>query len=304
MNIDSANIEPYRRYHDFHENINITIKVISASVFNLINHLSASDEKELGRLIEQTDKSWTLPPIWSLEGKISEEYFGIVSDLGILSIFSALDDFINGVEAEISRWNANPYCKKQLLIVDKYEIQDEKIRNLFSKYGWDIGEIEEESRIIKYFQLCRNCMAHRSSKASEALMEFSLSEELKDSFEKFKNETINLLPTFEVGQKIFIDPKTAIFCSHLVREATKIVNQKVISYLGIEGIVNMAVFHFIFKDVPVNITACKTPEAVINLILSERYRVYLENGTEAIQILKSIDKWIPCIKMFQKKYGK
>ena len=65
----------------------------------------------------------------------------------------------------------------------------------------------------------------------------------------------------------------------------------------------MAAFHAFFKDIVIKSRAYKTPEAVINLILSERYRVNLENGFEAIQILRKLGTWISCIKEFEKKYG-
>ena len=76
MNTKKANTEPFRVYHDFHEKINTTIKVLSASVFNLTNHLNQTDdEKELGRIIVKTDKSWPLPPVWSLNKNLSKDMF-------------------------------------------------------------------------------------------------------------------------------------------------------------------------------------------------------------------------------------
>lgn len=301
MNIENVNTEPFVGYHLFHEHINVTIKILTASLNNTIAHVNNStDEKELGNLISKTDPAWNLPPIWSFSGMSKEQVYGFVSELGLVSSFSALDDFFDGVEAEIERWNSKLAETKRMIPADCYDKADEKVLTIYRKYDWDTKEIDNYLPILKYFRLARNCIAHRNSKASPALTEYSGSAELDKEFSNnFKNKTISTLPIFQRDGKVILDPKLAIFASHILRCICKEVNKILLSFLGEDGVLNMAAQHGFLREKPVETEAYRTPEAIFNFILTDRYRVALNDDREAISRARSLGIWKPCLKQFE-----
>jgi hypothetical protein len=305
LNINDARTEPYIGYFEFHEHINITIKIMSASLFHTLDYLNnSSDDRELGNLIRNADQSWNSPPIWSIKNTFSEkEVYGFASELGLISSFSALDDFIESVEGEISRWNSKLAEEKQLIPSNDYETTDEKIITLFNKYSWSILSIQDYLPLIKYFRLSRNCYVHRRGKASSALCEYSISQELKDSVDKYmKNGVIKNLPVFEKNEKIIFDPKTIFFCSYMFKKITDFVNLNLLGFLGQEGVVNMAANHAFFKDKAIKTSAYRSPEAVLNSIIFTRYRVKLEDDQEVIKIAKKLRIWKNIRSEFESNY--
>lgn len=301
MNIENVNSEPFLNFHQFHEHINITIKILTASLHNTIEVVSSSnDEKALGRLISKADPAWNMPPIWSFSGIPKSQIYGYVSEFGLVGAFSALDDFFDGIEAEINRWNEKIDEEKKLVPREDCDKSDEKTLNIFNKYNWDKSEIEKYSPLLKYFRLVRNCIAHRNSKSSSALADFSRSECLHSVFsENFKNKTITGLPKFNKEDEIIIDPKLAIFSSHILRCISENVNNKLIKFLGEDGVINMAAHHAFFKDQPAVIGTHKTAEAIFNFILTDRYRVTLDDNREACTKAKQLGIWKRCLSRFE-----
>lgn len=305
MNFDNVNTEPFVGYHQFHEHINITIKILTSSLRNTISHVNTfNDNKELGRLIAGTDPAWNTPPVWSFDGLTNEQVYGFVSELGIVSVFSARDDFVEGVEAEITRWNSMLPDSTKLISVEDYENDDEKLVTLYNKYNWPKNRIEKYLPLVKYFRLSRNCIAHRNLKASQALSEYSESQELKNAFVKdFKNDTISTLPEFKANEKMVFDPKLSLFTSHLLRCIAQDVNKHLLLFLGGDGVLNMAATHSFFKEKPIRTEAYRTPEAIYNFILSGRYRVLLENDFEAISRASKLGLWKKCLDQYEIKYN-
>lgn len=301
MNINHVNTEPFVNFHLFHEHINITIKILTASLHNTFEIVSSSnDNKELGKLIIKTDAAWNMPPIWSFSGMTKEQIYGYVSEFGVIGAFSAFDDFFEGIESEISRWNEKIDENKRLVPVDDCNRFDEKVLNFYSKYNWKTNEIEKYIPLLKYFRLVRNCIAHRDGKSSSALSDYSRSNLLDSVFhENFRNKTITTLPKFKKEEKIIIDPKLAIFSSHILRYISKDVNNNLIQFLGEDGIVNMASYHAFFKEQPVLTDAYKTAEAIFNFILTDRYRVILDNNKEASKKARTIGVWKRCLIQFE-----
>jgi hypothetical protein len=304
MNLDYVNTEPYRGYHQFHEKLNVTIKIMTASLHHTLDHVNGvEDNKELGRMISVSDRAWSNPPIWSFDSLTESEVYGFVSELGIVSAFSAIDDFFEGVEAEIERWNKKLPKSQRTLPLEQYDKAEEKVKNIYVKYGWSTVLIERYLPVLKYFRLARNCIAHRNSKTSPALALYSSSDEFKQYFsQNFKNKTIMSLPEFTENEKVVFSPKLSIFCSHILREIAKKVNDVLFGILKVEGLFNMAIYHGFVKEKPIRTDAYRTPEAVLNLILTDQYKVILDNDLEGVAQAKDQGLWKVCLSEFDKKY--
>ena len=64
MDISKAITEPFANYHNFHENLNIRVKIIAASLTHTLSYLNApGNDDEIGSLIKAADPSWKFPPV-------------------------------------------------------------------------------------------------------------------------------------------------------------------------------------------------------------------------------------------------
>lgn len=177
----------------------------------LERHLSDKDnDTALGELIQAADSSWKTPPVWTLDDKHRSNLRSAVSDLGVVSAFSAFDDTLNGYIAEFHRWKpkTETFVKEEpdaLKALAPAEIDDgkaERIVRVYAELGWPAAQLDQLLPLIQYFKLCRNCIAHRSSRASPALANYSCSDELREQLSRHKKEDHDDLPKFFVDEAV------------------------------------------------------------------------------------------------------
>lgn len=302
MDFSNANTEPYRQFHDFHENLNSNIKILATSLTYLMKNVN---DIEFNKALKETDESWKFSPIYSIEKITDKEIKTNVSTLGIVSCFSAFDDLINGIESEISRWNTKLKIDKQLLPLDKYLSSDEKIINFYNKYAWSTKNIDKLLIVLKYFRLIRDSIVHRNSRISNALSELSKSEVFNESYLKyFHKKNKDKFPEFDYDEVVLLEPRLVFVCSNLLRTIALDLNQKLIAHLGEDGLLNMIVHHVFNKHTTIDTPSYTKPEAVLNNILQNRYRIQMESNKEIILKLKELDLWKICIKQHEVKYKK
>ncbi len=156
-------------------------------------------------------------------------------------------------------------------------------RKLYEEFGWPASALSELP-LFEYFAWARNCIVHRSGRASKGLNQYAESASLKRCFDDWNNWNNGLrkgrrlppLPLLTPGDELPFVPKHAILASEVCRRIAVDGNQRLVNLLGIEGIVNMAAYHSILSDGSARANARKkTPEATLNHILVTRYRVKL-----------------------------
>ncbi|MBF4336254.1 hypothetical protein [Vibrio anguillarum] len=297
MDISIAVTEPYYNYHCFHENLNTRVKIMTGALCHTLTFLSKPEnENKMGELIKAADSSWQFPPVFSLESHTSTEIYNYVSELSIFSSFSALDDCFTSIEAELTRWRSFRKVELQAESV----VSDDKIERFYGRYSWCTRKVKNYLPIFNYFQAIRNCIAHRNSKASNELAELSVSKDLtgavKDLFPKGKP-----LPTFEVNDQIYLNPKTTLLCSHINRLICQDMNRYLLAEFSEEGLVYMACHHAFFKDSPEETQAINQPETVLNSILCHRYKVILQGQRAPTEIAKRLGIWRKCLKGFESR---
>ena len=305
MNISNANTEPYRRYHDFHEYINIVLKVLSACAKHTMSHLGNSDtDCTLGQLIIDVDDSWRLPPIWEPMGETVSEMFGHISALGIVSSFSAIDDFTTGVEAEIAR--SRTYAGLPDVTGSSHSDFADQLRivKVARLHEMSLDNLEHVILLLDYFRTIRNCISHRETRASTKLVRMSYSDELHEAYCSIERRPQDTLPRFSFGERITISPKLAIFYSHLNRVVAESINRQLVDMMGESGLLKMACYHVFERQHPVGTAASSTPQAVINDVLSARYLVRMSNGDEIIPLLRNAGLWAICRDGFRRHYGR
>ncbi len=299
MDISGANVEPYRRYHDFHEQLNVSLKVLTAAAHHTIECLEVpTADLKLGDLIRAAHPLWRSPPIWEHDPGLAQSMISAIATLGIVSVWSALDDFRVGIEAEIERWKSFSGCKVQLNDVHNSGEPQEPIFALLSRLGWRQEQQNNVLDVMHYFDLVRNCIAHRNGRASNALSLYSSSSQLRDAYQSLENRPDESLPTFRPDDPIALHPTQAIFYSHLGRIMTTAANAQLLSILGIDGFLNMAVSHISALQIP-RAMSPRSAEAALNILLYYRYRVKLDGGSDASRRLKELGLWIRFTKNYE-----
>jgi hypothetical protein len=110
------------------------------------------------------------------------------------------------------------------------------------------------------------------------------------------------LPIIVVDQEIRFLPRHPIFASSICYEMASVINRSLIGIIGTEGIVYSAAFHSLLSDAPIRVDGVKTMQALINWILSSRYRVKNLSAKECSTILRKLNKWDICRERFQTLY--
>ncbi len=325
IDISNAQLDPYRGFHYFHEDLNIYLKVSLSAALLLVRHSAEpSMRDQLNDLIKLTHPSWNTPPVRDMSIDLQRRTHASISAYGLVTIFSAFDDFLVGTEAELHRFHSGSQSKKELDLVppqpvekskakednvvdekddDEEDDSEERLRSLYDKNNWEISKVESFLKVIRYFRLCRNCIAHRNGRVSRALAELSNDSELDDEVSELLDKASDHLAKYSINDAVFIEPTHAILCSHLLRRVAQDVNRLLMGTLGLDGFLHSVAHHTMFGDVIVRSDAYKTAEAVLNFALTDRYRATMSSREEAIQEMKRLGLWKRYMLEFDKKYS-
>jgi hypothetical protein len=322
IDISNAQLDPYRGFHYFHEDLNIYLKVSLSSALLLVRHSAEpQDHDKLHDLIKLAHPSWNTPPVRNMSLAIQRKSYASISAYALVTVFSAFDDFLIGTKAELHRFQSTPkstsshdanestpFSAARADAVareddDDEDDSEERLRAFYSKNTWDSTSINIFLKVVRYFRLCRNCIAHRNGRASRALVKHSSDAELHGLVSSLLDKASNGLKKYLINEEIFIEPTQAILCSHLLRKIALDANVQLLRTLGFDGFLRSVAHHTMFGDSIVRSEAYKTPEAVLNFALTDRYRATMSNREECVQEMKRLGLWKKYIIEFEKKYG-
>jgi hypothetical protein len=77
-----------------------------------------------------------------------------------------------------------------------------------------------------------------------------------------------------------------------------------LEFLGVQGLVYLAAHHALLSENRIQTGARRSPEQIINLVMTERCQVQLSDKFEVIGILKEIDLWNECRQKYSKLFPK
>lgn len=304
IDISNARLQPFQAFHSFHERINVQIKVAHSAALLLVRHAGEPDVgDQLAELIVASHPSWNAPPVRNLTIDVQRAQDSAISAFALMAIFSAFDDFLIGTEAEVSRGVRDDRSKKAELdtfdpAAEDEDTEDEKVDRVFRLYGsmgWNPAGLSGLQPLLRYFRLCRNCIAHRNSRASKALAEQSTDSELIASLKTLQEGSERSLMVFAVNEAIHIPPTLAIMSSHVLRLIAIDVNERMVSTLGLDGILRSVAHHAVRLNNELGGKIRKRPEAIVNAFLIKS-RIRLESRDESIAEMKRLGIWTPYLK--------
>lgn len=289
MDLSNAQLQAFRSLHYFHERLNIYVKVATAAVKYVAKN-TANGEVTLGELIKSSSSSWGSSPIHSLSEAVEAELLLSVASFGVVSAFSALDDFLTGIEADISRAEAAGLSVVRLEACQS-DGADDSVEKTYARYNWDRKGVENLLVLLRYFRLIRNCIAHRSSRCSEKLAEFSREESLKRELTPHLPSVMASLPIFETGGLVEFPSEFAITCSDVIRRVAADMNAKYIMLLGEKGFLVNVMNYAKKSDEFWDSGATRNVEAMLNQPLVVYYRVILSDRLDAVASMKKYGLW-------------
>ncbi|MFY2056014.1 hypothetical protein ACOTCB_02165 [Achromobacter xylosoxidans] len=302
IDISSARLQPFQAFHAFHERINVHIKVANSAALLLVRHAGDPTLRDqLADLIVSSHPSWNAPPVRDLTVDVQRAQDSAISAFALMAVFSAFDDFLIRTEAEISR-GLGAGNSKRVEIDDSQSTEDdteeEKVDRVFRLYeamSWTTVRIAKLQPLLRYFRLCRNCIAHRNARASKALAEQSTDPEILVSLGTLQEGPERSLMTFIVNEVIHIPPTLAIMSSHVLRLIAIDVNDKLVSTLGLDGILRSVAHHSVRLNDELGGKVRKRPEAIVNAFLTKS-RIRLGSRDESIAEMKRVGIWTPYLK--------
>lgn len=298
MNVSHANTEPFFLFHCFNEEFNRNMR-IAVGALGVVTRMKSKGGKKQVLKLPTLGEPWGNHTLWK---NVAREIPGtkrFLSQVGIVRVFSAFEDFLVGAKAEFDR-NAH------LRGLEGARIASQDLPVFYSELGWDDKAIKPLTPLFDYFVVIRNCIAHQSGRANGTLVELDVSQNLKKcsrSWRSKRNKKLPRLPAVTLGTEIPLLPRHAVLAAEVCYRIALDVNEKLRESLGTEGLVYMAAYHSLLSDDRIPTRGRKLPESLINLVLTERYRIDLDK-TEVIAILKSIGKWAEYRETFEKLFPK
>jgi hypothetical protein len=226
-----------------------------------------------------------------------------IAQMGVVRVVTSLEDVCVGIKAECDRFAAISGKEIEVGVVDEDDAEGLSPKSLYARLGWKKDVLDSFEPLYEYFSKVRNCIVHRSSRASTDLNKHATSSQLLtcvDGSKGPRGRKLPALPAITIGDEIALLPRHAILASEVCRRIAIDANEKLLEYLGEEGVVYMAAYHSLLCERPIITSARNTPQAVLNYIATNRYRVRLGNRDEAVRILSQMGEWGSYLRRFER----
>jgi hypothetical protein len=306
MDLQLANTESFLQFHDFLEGLDRNLKV-SFGALALVRSLPPNSVSKAGNQIIQLpteSEPWGPHTKWlNLESVVSDSQ-RFIAEIGLMQMFSAFEDFLNGTKAEFDRAEAVLHGRTSTAV--KSEVRDIGLRKLCATIGLSLTEIDGALPLFDYFLCVRNCLAHRGGKANQELVNISHCSALLNAIAGWplrKGATLPQLPQVARGKRIALLARHAIYAGFVCRTIGKVINDHLVGYLGEKGMVLMATHHALFVDEPIIRAKRRDGEAIVNDFLCARYRVRMDGNHEAQKILRGMGRWQATKDNYKRLYG-
>jgi hypothetical protein len=289
MDITIANTEPFLLFHQFNEEFNCNMR-IAVGALGVITQMKSTGASGKVLKLPTLGEPWGGHTLWK---DVAKE---VLSQMGVVRVFSAFEDLLTGAKAEFDR-NAS------LRGLQGSQNASQDLFTFYRELDWSNKTLVGLMPFFNYFTVIRNCIAHQSGRANETLIQLDASAALGKCLKTWHpkgNKKLPKLPVVTIGKEIPLLPRHAILACEVCYRIASDINEKLRQSLGTEGFVYMAAYHALLSDDRIQTNARKFPESLVNLVLTDRYRVTVATKSEVITILRSIEKWDDCRKAFER----
>ncbi len=302
MDLRKSSSEPLLSFVMFHDQFNRNIKLASASLafIERLSGLPAAD-KPLATLILKSDvEPWGNTPWRSIAASVPEAK-SFVASLGIVRATSAFEDYVTRCWAELDR--ADDRRGSRTTAANGQSLAP-TLTNLMARLNTQIDS--QLLLVADLFVTARNCIVHRSNRASDSLEGAGTSTELVDALKAWSTRpgkwTISL-PTIREGETTEWLPRHSIMASDCFYRLAKAVDTAVVHRLGVDGMVHMAAHWCFFAEAKVPTAAKLNTETVLRSQLINRYGVRKVVLSQMIGVLRESGRWNDARAAFDRMRG-
>jgi hypothetical protein len=294
LNLSKALTEPYVRFSEIQTSFERTINITAAALFLLRRNVNIdSGSQLLGALVDAAGQEWSRNTTFRHPTALADTAIAHLSQMGVIYVFSALDDFLTGVDAELSRAQGEskmPPSRKHLASDDGSDTPS--LDRICSALKCPENKLRPVMPLLRYFQLARNCFAHRAARASEALVAHSKGEDVVNALRIWfarKPEKLSPLPIPTVGELLILSPRQCVLAASVCLRVAGAINDSLVSTLGETGMLMMATHHALLADQhSARLRFQRVPEKAVNSFLSNRYRIIVLSPQDTARRMKKI----------------
>jgi hypothetical protein len=298
MKIEDAISEPCRRLIEFHNRFNRNIKVTFGSI--ALAEQAASSNGTSNMDLPTGEEPWGQATQWSNLPEKTKDSAIFVSELGLVRASSAFEDYLIGAKAEFDR------ARLKLVGGDSNGDDRGNLTQLIALLDADAEKVSTLRDMVNFFEVARNCVAHRSNRANKELVELRYDENLTSALSGWairKNSKWKVnLPDIILGKRVEWRPRHAILASDTYYRCAVFLDRLLVERLGEEGLVNMAAHWSLLSKQPAPTNGRRSPENIVRGMLVGRYCVTDVGLPEVIGILKRTDRWDRVRAAFHSKF--
>ncbi|MGQ3081339.1 MULTISPECIES: hypothetical protein [Alphaproteobacteria] len=296
MNIDAALSEPLFRLIAFHNGFNRNIKVTFGALESLTGHAA----REAGGAIftlPTGGEPWGKETRWRSLASPIKEAASFLAEIGIARATAAFEDYRTGAEAEFDRAG--------LAAVRPRSDGTSVLKGLDAMFGVEPADVADIARMATFFDVARNCVVHRSNRASRHLASLRADEELAATLTRWPKRAgkWNLsLPSITEGDLVDWRPRHAIMASDVYYRCAALLDRALVQAFGPEGLARMAAHWCFFADPAAPCPAKLDAGTMVRTQLAGRYKVRSTSLAGTIALLRETGTWDAIRTEFDRRY--
>lgn len=292
MDLSRANSEPVIWLIDFHNQFNRNIKITFGSLAKLDGDaVGAADVVEL----PTGGEPWGTATKWRDLDRRVKDVASFIAELGLVRAASAFEDYLTATQAELDRCGGDVACGEA----------DTSLTRLIGRLGVDMPAIADMKEMVDFFDVARNCVVHRSNRASGQLAEIRQSAEFAAVLVRWPRRIAKWhvsVPNVENGTIVEWRPRHAIMASDAYYRLGVALDRALVDRLGEAGLVNMAAHWCLLAEALAPCQAKINPETMVRSQLMTRYRVRGVELGEVVQHLRQSGRWKNVRAAYARKY--
>ncbi|HWK47261.1 MAG TPA: hypothetical protein VNT30_21235 [Stellaceae bacterium] len=308
MDLSKARSEPFVRLVEFHDAFNRSMKLCSASVA-FVERMAGLPEagKPLSEIILRADSEpWGHSPWKSIE-EAAPQAKSFVAELGIVRAMSAFEDYVTRAWSELDRAEGSTPATETAAKPDTGS-EEAEASDPVPPYSNILARLQlapdpNVLRVVEFMVMARNCIVHRSNRASAALQKSRESDELRaalGSWSRRSGKWKVSFPAVVKGSPVPWLPRHSIAASDCFYRLARQIDSKVVARLGDCGMVLMATHWCLLEKDPVPSPAKLNAQTVIRTQLHGRYGAKSIDANEVIGLLRGSGKWKNALAAFEK----
>lgn len=297
MDLRRAITEPFAKLIALHNAFNLNVKF----TYGALARLDATDADQF--TLPNAGEPWGNKLTWSDMGAAVQDAAAFISAMGVVRSVSSFEDYVTSATAELDRAEARRAARatqmhepasEGLADADTSEDDVPHLGPLVRRLGLDPDSLAADLVLVEFFQVARNCIVHRSGRASPRLAEMGRSNDLADALKTWprrKGKWLIAVPEIEEGDPVPWLPRHAILASACHHRCATAIDAAVVAALGVDGIVSMAAHWSLLANNPVPCPAKLDAQTMIRTQLVQRYFVRHAAMADVVQSLRDTALW-------------